>query len=81
MIDSKLWDKLFKFVENGAGALAVPYVVNEIKEQLTPKQLEPLGDLTETFLGIFSKKTDTRTRDFVAAFIDMAKQGVIKKKS
>ena len=81
MIDSQLWDKLEKFIENGAGALAVPHVVNEIQEQLTPEQLEPLGDLTEAFLGFFSKKSETRPRDFVAHFIDMAKQGVIKKKS
>jgi hypothetical protein len=81
MIDSQNWDRLERFIENGAGLLAVPHVVHEIKDQLTPEQLEPLGDLTEVFIGFFSKKMETRPRDFVAHFIDMAKQGVIKKKN
>ena len=81
MIESKTWDRLEMLIENGAEALAVPHIVNEIQEQLTPEQLQPLGDLTETFLNIFSKKSDTRPRVFVAGFIEMAKKGVMKKKA
>jgi hypothetical protein len=80
MIDSENWDKLEMFIESGAPELAIPHLVKEVQQQLTPEQLLPLGDLTETFLGIFSKKTDTPARKFIAFFIDMAQKGVIKKK-
>ena len=81
MIDSKNWDRLEQFIDNGAVALAVPHIVKEIQEQLTSEQLEPLGDLTESLLNIFSKKSNARPRVFVAGFIEMAKKGAIKNKS
>lgn len=79
-MDNELWDKLEMFVGTGMVKLAVPHYVNYIHEQLTPEQLEPLGDLTLLLADMFSEKREITAKETVKHLIELAKLGVIKKK-
>jgi hypothetical protein len=79
-MENELWNKLEMFVGTGLVNMAVPHYVNEIQEQLTPGQLEPLGDLTEMLTKMFAVKSDTPARKSVEDLIYFAKLGVVKKK-
>lgn len=80
-MDNELWNKLEMFVGTGLVKMAIPHYVNEIQEQLTPGQLEPLGDLTELLTKMFSEKPSTSAKEVIEHFIYLAKLGVIKKKN
>lgn len=79
-MDNELWDKLEMFVGTGMVKLAIPHYVNYIQEQLTPEQLEPLGDLTLLLTDMFSEKREITAKETVKHLIELAKLGVIKKK-
>jgi hypothetical protein len=80
-MENELWDKLEMFVGTGLVKMAIPHYVNEIQEQLSPEQLEPLGDLTEKLTEMFSKKSQTTAKETIEGLIHLAKLGVIKKKA
>ncbi|OAE90318.1 hypothetical protein [Flavobacterium psychrophilum] len=76
---NELWNKLEMFIGTPLVNMAIPHYVNEIEQQLTPEQLEPLGDLTEMLTERFSEKTDTPAKEIINGLIHLAKLGVIKK--
>lgn len=80
-MENELWNKLEMFVGTELVKMAIPHYVNEIQEQLTPEQPEPLGDLTEKLTKMFSKKMDHPAKFYIDGLIDLAKQGAVKKKS
>jgi diaminopimelate epimerase len=80
-MENELWNKLEMFVGTGLVNMAVPHYVNEIKEQLTTEQLEPLGDLTEMLTNMFSVKSEVTARQSVEHLIHLAKLGVVKQKT
>jgi hypothetical protein len=77
---NELWDKLEMFVNTPLIEMAIPHFVNELQEQLTPEELEPLGNLAEMLTKMFSKKTEISARKTIEGLIHLAKLGVIKKK-
>lgn len=80
MINDELWEKLEMFVGTNLLNLAIPHFVNELQERLTPKQLEPLGDLDEMLTKLFSEKSDISAKKRIDFYVDLAQKGVIKKK-
>lgn len=79
-MENELWDKLEMFVGTPLVTMAIPHYVNEIQEQLTLEQLQPLGDLTEMLTKRFSEKSETPAKKIIEGLIHLAKLGVIKKK-
>jgi hypothetical protein len=80
-MENEVWDKLELFVGTPLVNIVIPHYVNEIQEQLTSEQLEPLGDITVLVTKILSVKSDIPARKSVENLIYLAKKGVIKKKS
>ena len=80
-MENELWDKLEKFVGTPLVSFAIPHYVNEIENQLSPEQIEPLGDLHHSLTEMFSTKKDEPAKFYIEGLIDLAKRGVIKKKN
>ena len=79
-MENELWAKLEMFVATPLVNIAIPHYVNEMQNELTAEQLEPLGDLTEMLTKMFSEKSSTPAKEIIEHLIYLAKNGYIKKK-
>lgn len=64
---------------SGAGYLVAHVVAAEIEKQLTPEQIEPLGDLH----SLASKMLENKPEDIkklISGLVYMAQKGVLKKR-
>ncbi|AWL78651.1 hypothetical protein DKB58_06685 [Capnocytophaga canimorsus] len=82
-MDEQLWEKIQMFIDAGLIGMVSHLLVEEVEQQLTPEQLEPLGDLNHLFLTIFARENNFKTpvKTFVAGLVYMAKTGAIVKKN
>lgn len=78
-MDNQLWDKVQVFIDAGRVDMVVHLLVEEMEQNLSPVQIQQLGDLNTKLSDIFSgdNKPQTSAKEFIAGFIDLVKQGAI----
>jgi hypothetical protein len=76
MIDEPTWIKIQQMVDVGIGHLAIPQLVEYLKNELTELQLKPLGNLEEMFHKIFETKVDD-IKFKMESIVILSKQGAI----
>lgn len=78
-MDDQLWDKVQMFIDSGHADMVVHLLVEEMEQNLSPKQMEQLGDLKTKLSDIFSgdNKPQVSAKKFIEGFIDLVKRGAI----
>ncbi len=78
-MENQLWEKVQMLIDAGRVDMVVHLLVEEMEVHLTEKQIEQLGDLKTSLIGIFSgeNRTTVSAKKFIAGFIDMINQGAI----
>lgn len=78
-MENELWNKIQMFIDAGRADMVIHLLVEEMEQNLSPKQIQQLGDLKTSLLGIFSgeNKPKISAKEFIAGFIDLVKQGAI----
>ncbi len=76
MSDLSYWEKIQNQIDEGFIDIVFPDIVSYIKEQLTPDELNRLGDLSK-MKPYFSDELVKKKVDFI---IDMTQKGLMKEK-
>lgn len=78
-MDNQLWDRVQMFIDAGRADMVVHLLVDEMRNNLSPLQIQQLGDLEKSLTEIFSgdNKTSVSAKEFIGGFIDLVKRGAI----
>lgn len=75
------WNTCQSQIEAGQIEDVLPVLKEELLNELSEEQLQPLGDLDESLRSVLSNPTSTPIRTLILALIEFAKKGMIKVKS
>jgi hypothetical protein len=76
-MDKKLWETCQMFVDAGLTEFIVDSLVKEVSDNLTPKQMKPLGDLRSVLLKIQPSKNGVTVDKLIKHLITLARKGAI----
>ncbi|MEI7486944.1 MAG: hypothetical protein WCJ72_05955 [Chryseobacterium sp.] len=78
-MDDQLWDKIQMFIDVNQIEMVVHLIIDYMQTKLSDKQIEQLGDLRGSLIGMFSgsKKSDVPAKTLINGFIDLIERGAI----
>ncbi len=77
-MSNELWEKIQMFINANQIELVSHHLVEEMKQNLSTKQISQLGDLNSTFVKVFSgDDRPISAKAFIVHFTNLVREGAI----